>query len=254
MNFLQQKLSGVSRRLNAIPYGMFYLRNSDYKIPEQLMINGKKTNLHLSEVNIHEFTGICINDCYHLKYLKNKLKNISCIIDVGANHGMFLVAARQNFPKAEITAYEPNENLKSILEYNAEQLNAKVFFEAVMKEDCMVDLNFTGSDLATTATQSTSGLVPGTSLQTVLERSGNIDILKLDCEGAEWGLLEKKEPWKQVRALAMEYHLWGKPGSKKEDLYQLLEEVNFEIIRQVEYNSQQGFILALNREHKNAIE
>lgn len=247
MNYLQKKLSGINRRINSIQYGMFYLRNSNYRIPDQLKINGKKIDLHLKDVNIHEFTGICINDCYHLRYLKKKLNNIKSIVDVGANQGMFLIAARQIFPKAQMIAYEPNYNLEGVLNHNARQLQAKVYLEAVMKNDCMVNLNFTGSDLATTAKQSNSGLVPGISLQTVLDRSGNIDILKLDCEGAEWGLLENKDPWKNVRSVAMEYHLWGKPGSAKEELYTLLEDINFKIIRQVDYNSQQGFILAINQ-------
>lgn len=250
MDFLNKKLSGIKRRIACIKYGMFYIRNSDFKIPRSLKINGSRKELKLQDININEFVGICINDCYHLGYLKRKLKRVNSIVDVGANQGMFLIAARQYFPNAKISAYEPNELLKDILDYNANQLDSKVFYEAVMKNDCTVNLNFTDSDLATTAFQSENGNVIGSSLKKVIGRNGPIDILKLDCEGAEWELLEDVDSWKQVKSLAMEYHLWGKEGITMENLFQLLHNINFQLIEHTIYNSQQGFVLAINKNSK----
>jgi len=82
MNFFQNKLSGISRRINSIKYGMFYWRNNDYKIPEILTINGTRKKFIVEGMNIHEFTGICINDCYRLGYLKKKLDTVKTIVDV----------------------------------------------------------------------------------------------------------------------------------------------------------------------------
>lgn len=247
MNFIQHKLNGINRRINSIKYGMFYWRNSDYKIPDILTINGTKKKFKVEGMNINEFTGICINDCYRLGYLKNKLDTVKTIVDVGANSGMFTIAARQFFPNAKINCYEPNPHLAETLSFNAKQLNAVPYMEAVMKEDCHVNLNFTESDLATTASENQDGNVTGSSLDTVIKRIGEIDILKLDCEGAEWGILEDIERWKQVKSLSMEYHLWGKAGSKVEHLFHLLNEVNFKLIHHTIYNAQQGLIVALNK-------
>ena len=226
---------------------MFYLRNSDYKIPDVLTINGKKKELRVEGMNINEFTGICINDCYHLRFLKKKLGTVKTIVDVGANSGMFAIAARQVFPAAKIDCYEPNPNLVDTLSFNAKQLDAVPYFEAVMKHDCRVRLNFTESDLATTASETAEGNVTGSSLSTVISRIGDIDILKLDCEGAEWGLLEDTKNWKQVNSLTMEYHLWGKADAKVEDLFQLLNSINFKLIHHTIYNSQQGLMVAINK-------
>lgn len=247
MTFLKNKIKGIRQRWLSRKYGMFYWKNADYKIPNRLTINGEKVNLYVKDMHLIEFTGICINDCYKLRYFQKKFANVKTIIDVGANQGMFIIAARQNFPKATIHCYEPNPFLKEILSYNAEQLSAKPYFEAVMENDCMVNLNFTDSDLATTACESKSGNVKGSSLSTLIHRIGKIDILKLDCEGTEWQLLKDVESWKNIRALSMEYHLWGKKNSKLNDLYDLLDLINFKIIEQKSYNSEQGMILAINK-------
>jgi len=159
---------------------------------------------------------------------------------------MFTIAARQFFPEAKIDCYEPNPHLAETLSFNAKQLNAVPYMEAVMKEDCHVNLNFTESDLATTANENQDGNVTGSSLATVIKRIGEIDILKLDCEGAEWGILKDIESWKHVKSLTMEYHLWGKPGSRVQDIFQLLNEVNFKLIHHTIYNDQQGLIVAVN--------
>ncbi len=226
---------------------MFYWRNSDYKISEILTINRKKKKFMVKNMNIIEFTGICINDCYHLGFLKKKLGTVKTIVDVGANSGMFAIAARQLFPQAKIHCYEPNPNLAESLSFNAKQLDAVPYFEAVMKNDCKVNLNFTESDLATTANEADGGNITGSSLATVIKRIGQIDILKLDCEGAEWGVLEDTERWNQVKSLSMEYHLWGKDSSRVEDLFQLLKDINFELIHHSLYNSQQGLMVAINK-------
>jgi FkbM family methyltransferase len=247
MNFFQNKLNGLKRRIHSKKYGMFYWRNSDYKIPHILTVNGNNTELRVENMDINEFTGICINDCYHLGYLKKKLGIVKTIVDVGANQGMFIIAARQFFPTATIHCYEPNPQLLNTLYFNAQQLNATPYFEAVMQEDCKVDLHFTDSDLATTASESISGIITGSSLKTIFSRIGAIDILKLDCEGSEWGLLADTESWKQVKSLSMEYHLWGKANSKIEDIFIALKNINFELIHHTAYNSQQGLVVAINK-------
>lgn len=247
MNFIQNKLNGINRRINSMKYGMFYWRNVDYKIPEILTINGTKKKFRVEGMNINEFTGICINDCYHLGYFKKKLGIVNTIVDVGANSGMFTIAARQLFPDAKIHCYEPNPHLAETLNFNTKQLDAVPYMEAVMQHDCKVNLNFTESDLATTASETEGGNVKGSSLATIIKRIGAIDILKLDCEGTEFGILEDLKSWKHIKSLSMEYHLWGKPGSKVEDIFHLLDAVNFKLIHHTVYNAQQGLMVAINK-------
>jgi FkbM family methyltransferase len=202
--------------------------------------------LRFKNLNIHEFIEICVNDAYHLATLKRKIKSIKLIVDVGANQGLFLVAARQHFHKAHIICYEPNRNLEDSLEYNAKQLNAEVHYEAVVMSDCLVGLNLNESDLATTVFQSETGTIPGVSLKKIIQRTGIIDVLKLDCEGSEWELLEDTSSWKNIKSVTLEYHLWARPGMTTELLFQLLHNVNFKIIEIEILTPEQGIVLAIN--------
>ncbi len=225
---------------------MFYFRNADFDIPNSLLINGVRKKLHFNDLNADEFISICINDCYHLNDLKKQLKKVNSIVDIGANQGMFLIAARQNFPDARITGYEPNIQLQDVLNYNASQLGCEVFYEAVMKNDCKVSLNLQESDLATTVSESESGSVSGTSFKKVIKRAGIIDILKLDCEGAEWELLEDIDSWKNVKAVTLEYHLWNVPGINHSDMSSKLKNIGFEIIAHAVLSEDQGLLAATN--------
>lgn len=40
-----------------------------------------------------------------------------------------------------------------------------------------------------------------------LSESGGIDLLKLDCEGAEWDIFADADAFRRVRLIRMEFHL-----------------------------------------------
>jgi FkbM family methyltransferase len=70
--------------------------------------------------------------------------------------------------------------------------------------------------------------VPTTDLEgLVTTAGGRIDFLKIDCEGAEWPLLEGKEGLLRdhVGYVAMEYH--ELPGKLRADLVSLFERAGF---------------------------
>jgi hypothetical protein len=68
---------------------------------------------------------------------------------------------------------------------------------------------------------------------------GALDLLKLDCEGAEWDIFKDVEALRQVRLIRMEYHLTD--GRSLDDLTIHAKRLGFHIER-LEPN--QGFGIA----------
>ena len=62
------------------------------------------------------------------------------------------------------------------------------------------------------------------------------------------GTAEETALWTNIKALSMEYHLWGRPGIELENLFQLLDSINFKIIKHSVLSDQQGIVLAINNE------
>ena len=121
----------------------------------------------------------------------NTLSNqqINTIADIGANVGIFAIAARIAFPHAEIHCYEPNVDNIPHLNNQAESLGLKTFEEAVSNIDGTCSLSkSTIHDTSARITNLECGEIPLTSLHKVLYRfeSQQIDLLKLDCEGSEF--------------------------------------------------------------------
>lgn len=252
MSILAQKLQGLLQRIRHLRYGIVYLFARDFRLPRSLWINGKFRKIHFlnsdSEAFSYEFDEICIKDCYHLGLLKEKLGAVNTIVDVGANQGLFLLAARKRFPSARLIGYEPNPSLREILSSNAGNLSAVYFEEAVTKESCRIKLHYSASDLHTQSEISETGDITGSSLRLVIERcGGSIDILKLDCEGAEWQLFNAAAAWEKINSLTMEYHLWANPGSTKEDIRNILTGLGYDILSHEPISSQFGLITAVRK-------
>ena len=66
-----------------------------------------------------------------------------------------------------------------------------------------------------------------------------IDLLKIDCEGAEWDIFENAGPFQRVRLIRMEYHLVD--GKSLDDVKMAADRIGFEIVN-LEENS--GFGIA----------
>ena len=92
------------------------------------------------------------------------------------------------------------------------------------------------SNLARTVANS-DGSVPQVSLATAVERlGGTVDLLKLDCEGAEWEMFDPAEPWQHIRNIRMEYHLFH--GETVQDVERNLNGLGFEVVH---WKPDQGF-------------
>lgn len=242
MMFFNKLVQLLQRRTRAKKLGLKFNRVANFNLPDNLMVLGKRQNVNLpSEKGMDgEFIEVLLDDCYGVEQLPPSLLKI---IDIGANVGLFPVAARNRFPQAVIHAYEPNPNLESYLKHQSEIANFEYFMEAVGVQDGKVTLDIREVSGKTRSTVSESGDIPMVSLKRAIERiGGRVDLAKVDCEGAEWLLFEDTDTWQLVQNLALEYHLWS--GHSHAETRQVIENLGFQIKKQIPIDKWYGLILA----------
>jgi FkbM family methyltransferase len=235
----------ITRFRRAQKLGINFFRNKTFDAPSSISIGNQSFSLSLpKERGVSElFRDIILDDEYWLHSLP--ACEINNILDVGANIGLFSVAARICFPQACIHAYEPNLGVKKYLDHQASTFGFKVIYEAIGKTSGRGTLNKNlECDTAARVIQDEGGNIRITSLSQAIDAFDDkfVDLLKLDCEGYEHQLMEEKGPWNNCRYLAMEYHLG--PEMKPESFCLTIQKLGFEILNMSNRNSVLGNILA----------
>ena len=192
-----------------------------------------------------EFKEIFMEECY-TKKLKLKIPERPTVIDIGANAGFFSAFAASRFPGAKVFSYEPIDvNFRQLLRNKSINENAGIlcFPKAVCGDPGEIELNFDSNDSFTTSasvfkesdTKNKTVSVPCVSLPEIFDEHNieRCDLLKIDCEGAEYGILYKC-PIKylhRVVQMAMEVHKGTEPNQNIESLANYLKSNNFETRR-----------------------
>lgn len=246
MNFL----ISYNRWRKSREIGISFFRTKNFTFPKSIRVHEKNRSFHFPDntTYVELFRDIILDDEYKLSLIKDE--NIINIVDVGANLGMFSIAARITFENANIHAYEPNPNNIPNLGKHGKEFNFRIYEEALGFEKGRGELAFTTShDTSARISNKDEGLVIISDLDTVIHRFKNrkIDLLKLDCEGAEFEILKNSKALKHVRFLSMEYHLPVK-GSEAviNDLISRLNDLNFKVMHHGRRNVCLGIIAAKN--------
>lgn len=223
--------SWLRRKNNSIRFGVSFWLSRDIAIPEELRIGSEEVKIRYPDQHgiYADFSTIFLDDCYGLLDKKIEAESIH-ILDVGANIGLFSIAAASTYPEAKIHGYEPTPALEKYLQPHAEQAGFEYFLEAVGATDGLVTLKQESEFNLTRVDSNSEGSIPMVSLSTAVKRlGGRVDLLKLDCEGAEWEILEKADCWGAIQNIAMEYHLWAKEEATHRLIKSILESVGFEV-------------------------
>ncbi|MEY8759998.1 FkbM family methyltransferase [Chryseobacterium tongliaoense] len=142
----------------------------------------------------------------HLKLLK---KNPEIIVDLGAHIGMTSIYFALKYPDVKIYSIEASpENFELLKANTASFKNITCFHAAAHFEDGSV--NFGTQELSYNQKVSESGTpVQALSVETFMKNNHiqQIDLLKIDIEGAEADLLSKNNSWLQnIENIIIEIH------------------------------------------------
>ena len=166
----------------------------------------------------------------------------SVIMDVGAHFGYFsLFASRNSHKDSIIYSFEPSsENFrmqkKNISDNKIE--NVKLFQCAIGDSNGRAKLFHSANpnhSLLNDGTSASSENVEVKTLETVVKENGiqQIDFLKLDCEGAEYRILETlpAEIFQIIKTISMEFHDLKSEKYNNAFLADILRKHNFRIVK-----------------------
>jgi FkbM family methyltransferase len=235
----------VQKRLRARGLGVWLGRTRTFKLPRSLILNGERQPIHIPDDRFTRlvFLEVLIADCYRLGDVPEPVRTV---LDVGANVGLFCLAARNAYPDARIHAYEPNPDLEQYLRAQATVARCDYFMEAVGLDEGRVTLEFSDNAGLTRSRSATTGTTPRVGFRKAIDRiGGNVDLAKVDCEGAEWEFLADREAWERVRNVTMEYHLLDEPERRShDDIRRALSDLGFTVKDQDRFHDSTGLIFA----------
>lgn len=234
------KLSKFTNRVvNAAQMGVYFPGTKQFKLPQQLLIRNNLVKIHAPEESglAWDFINVLLDDEYGLY---NISPPPATVLDIGANIGLFSLWAARCFPSAIIHAYEPNPRITLFTQKNLDQCGVNLFKEAIGSKTGFASLvDNSESRLCQIKTGSSQGItiIP---LQEAINRiGGQVDLLKIDCEGAEWDIFRNPEPFKSIKAVRMEYHLTE--GRIIEDIKEVINKLGF-TLEHLEENSGFGIV------------
>lgn len=178
------------------------------------------------------------------EYFQNGLSiaGARCVIDIGANIGIFTMQVKRNAPDAAVYAVEAIPDTFHVLERNVESLGRSDVhvYNAAMGSQDHGEMTFTfypnmpgnstvnralkddnkpvmdqifGKDTADFLYQSETRTVPVRTLSSLIREQGisSVDFLKIDVEGAEISVLDGIEEthWSIINQIAVEAHTQG---------------------------------------------
>jgi FkbM family methyltransferase len=165
------------------------------------------------------------------------------IIDIGGGIGDFTLFAARGHAKNRVFAFEPFPGSFETLKENIERSgvkNVQIYAEAIWKENGPLAIDASAgepgqfisrnADAARAASQKV--IVPAVTLAEVFQKLGieTCDLMKIDCEGAEYPILFNTPDavLKRIRRMVMEYHDNAGPSTHR-DLVTYLQERGFQV-------------------------
>jgi FkbM family methyltransferase len=189
----------------------------------------------------------CFFDESYTRNLPSSIQNsLNVVIDIGANVGYFSLSMFSFNPKARVFSFEPmKRNFQLLEEYRRANNNFQLtaFNQGVGKEMGTLTLYHDASDEFTTSAtlfsdsdQPDKQEVPVVTLKYILEEQNidGVDLLKVDCEGAEYDILYNTsfEDFEKIRSIAIETHPGPNEGESAKALVDFLQDKNYQTHRE----------------------
>ncbi|TNE54340.1 MAG: FkbM family methyltransferase [Bacteroidetes bacterium] len=186
------------------------------------------------DLEVSDFLSVAyqLKEYFHdqrLSFLSSRKDPI--ILDCGANVGVSVLYFKSIYPQAQIKAYEPDPAIFNYLQNNLEKnqiTDVELHRKAVWIDENGVEFGSEGADGGSVFFNGNRQKLESISLKQVLENHEQIDLLKMDIEGAEVQVLDDcRTELHKVRFLFVEYHSWKGQKQELDCLLNVLSENGF---------------------------
>ena len=224
-------------------FGVFKSRYLSYSIHvrgEQFFMLGRPQAIELSDLSMIRTVLVEQEYSHLLSYLPSGPVRL---VDIGANVGSFTIWISKTLGITEAICFEPDPVSCRLCSFNFQENNchsATVIEKAVggfprtikmlaeSDQPCAQSIYQTSADAQETA-NTVQVLAFAEFLQGV---SGDFDLLKLDCEGAEWEIIRETpmELFRRFKVVVAEIHTDPTPETRLELFREIFEAAGFKIV------------------------
>jgi len=166
------------------------------------------------------------------EYYKFQSDNDSPVIyDCGSNVGTSCAYFKMIYPNAIIKAFEAEQGIAELLKTNIKNnrlTNIEVIEKAVWIDNKGVNLSVEGADSSSVYLVENVRKVDSVRLKDLLDSESNVDMLKMDIEGAENDvILDCGDSLKVVNNIFIEYHAYTNSKQNLSGILNVLEQNKF---------------------------
>ncbi len=176
---------------------------------------------------VFQFKEIFLHEAYKFDCEKEQ----PVIIDCGANIGVSCLYFKSLFPRCKIKAVEADPNIYKLLNNNLTMngfQDIEMICKAIWVNNDGVQFGSDGADGGSVLNDSNKILVPSIRLKDIIDHEKEIDLLKIDIEGAETDvLIDCGLSLLKVKRIFVEYHSWVNTTQNLNKLLDILTQNNF---------------------------
>lgn len=212
-------------------YCKLYFLHKKVRFQEGLFKIFNKNFVYIDSASfISMYKSIFINKSYKFKTAKHN----PLIIDCGANIGLSVLYFKKLYPDSIVEAFEPDKKIFEILKSNCNNFNldnVSLINKGIWTKDGETNFLSDGADggkIILNNNRKSLDKIKVIRLKNLLAKRKEIDLLKIDIEGAETDVLtDCRKNLSNVKLLFVEYHSSIGQKQNLDKLLKILKEANF---------------------------
>lgn len=184
-------------------------------------------------------------------YMFNSSSQTPVIYDCGANVGTSCIFFKEKFPGSKIKAFEPDPKVYKVLSENLKNYQGiEIINKAVWINNDEIEFSAEGADAGSIYGNKNKIKIQSIRLKNLIESENEIDMLKIDIEGAESEVLKDcGNSLENVKNIFIEYHSFIKDQQALSSLLKILEENNFRYFIKQPMDRKIPFINKINKNY-----